>query len=332
MKSESTWNIRPRVVGVGAWFDVLPDRVVHGEVAARFAVELMPLLAGNMWSEALEHAVPDPYAKVHAVPRRGSEHSFGRLVCPMAIGETRKDAWSADLTEETWSVFVDRVRGGQTWSDASVFSGGGEERLLAHLEMRRSGSLLIFDDCATLFASAPVTLDRSDEEMDQIASEALGRLKGVTASLPIEPMYASVDCDSQDGRTSVEAVLPYTMSWEPALLRGYSWASYVNAAVVERVGGRAVLEESGAFWSIEDGPFEGGLWVQACERHSEYSRVQAARLFDVLAPALLGGEPDICTTRPDALVMMRDAASHPRHPEHATWLAAQEAQPAPGAG
>lgn len=52
-------------------------------------------------------------------------------------------------------------------------------------------------------------------------------------------------------------------------------------------------------------------------------------MFEVLAPALPAGRPRVATTRPDALIVMRDAASHP---EHTAWLAAQVEQSAPDVG
>lgn len=328
--SESTWNIQPDVVGAGIWFDVLPEREAYGRVASRFAVELGPLLAGEWWQAALDHAVANPYDRGLAGSIRPWGRPYGRLVCPMATGETRRDAWSADLTEDTWQTFLDRVARGQTWAVATVARGQDGLRML--LRLHRAEAAVMKGDFSVVHGVAPNVGDRTSAQVDEVASAALEHVKATVAELPAEPAYAAVDRDSEDGQTSAEAVLRYDLEWDPTLLRGYSWASYLNAAVVERVGGRAVIEESGAFWSVESGPFEGGLWVQACERHSQFGRAEAARMFEVLAPALPAGKPRVATTRPDALIVMRDAASHPGHPEHAAWLAAQAEQSAPNAG
>jgi hypothetical protein len=85
------------------------------------------------------------------------------------------------------------------------------------------------------------------------------------------------------GRSKLESVRV-----SRSVLRGYSWVTICPQQLVERLGGAARLEESGAFWRIR--PLaSGATWMQASEHLEEYGVDAIRRVFRSLAPVLPEG-------------------------------------------
>ena len=74
------------------------------------------------------------------------------------------------------------------------------------------------------------------------------------------------------------------------LLRGYSWVTVVQDGALQRLGGVAALEGSGAFSEVRSLP-DGGVVARATERLLDYTEPAYRRVFEALAPALSPGEP-----------------------------------------
>jgi hypothetical protein len=72
--------------------------------------------------------------------------------------------------------------------------------------------------------------------------------------------------------------------------RGYSWITVLSHDFVNRLGGVAALESSGAFSSVES--FDSGsVWLQATTKWSEYDMSHVNSVFNAIRPVLLPGKP-----------------------------------------
>jgi hypothetical protein len=82
------------------------------------------------------------------------------------------------------------------------------------------------------------------------------------------------------------------------VLRNYGWLTVLSDAMADRVGGAKRLRDSGAFAEVE--PLSaGGWWLLATETWDEYGTEQAGRIFEVLAPVLPEGKPQLTRWIPD---------------------------------
>ncbi|MEU8164929.1 hypothetical protein AB0B97_00310 [Micromonospora sp. NPDC049004] len=80
------------------------------------------------------------------------------------------------------------------------------------------------------------------------------------------------------------------------VLRNYGWLTVVSDEMAERVGGADRLRASGAFVEVE--PLAaGGWWLLATKTWDEYGPEQANRLFELLAPVLPPGRPEMTQWR-----------------------------------
>ncbi|MET8282935.1 hypothetical protein [Micromonospora sp. NPDC005174] len=80
------------------------------------------------------------------------------------------------------------------------------------------------------------------------------------------------------------------------VLRNYGWLTVLSDEMAERVGGADRLRVSGAFVEVE--PLAaGGWWLLATKTWDEYGPEQANRLFELLAPALPAGRPEVTQWR-----------------------------------
>jgi hypothetical protein len=70
--------------------------------------------------------------------------------------------------------------------------------------------------------------------------------------------------------------------------RGYSWATLVPPELVGELGGIGALRASGAFHEVDELGY-GAAWLQATAELGDYDEAAARRVFDVLAPVLIGG-------------------------------------------
>jgi hypothetical protein len=104
-------------------------------------------------------------------------------------------------------------------------------------------------------------------------------------------VYADIG-SSTPGRTILEQA---TRAWPERTipqsrtqLRGYSWATLVPAELVARLGGIRALRQSGAFHEVDELGY-GAAWLRATADPAGYDEQAARRVFDVLAPVLIGG-------------------------------------------
>jgi hypothetical protein len=76
------------------------------------------------------------------------------------------------------------------------------------------------------------------------------------------------------------------------VLRNYGWLTVLSDEMAERVGGAERLRTSGAFVEV-DRLAAGGWWLLATKTWQEYGPEQADRLFELLAPVLPAGKPQL---------------------------------------
>ena len=79
-------------------------------------------------------------------------------------------------------------------------------------------------------------------------------------------------------------------------LRNYGWLTVLGDEMAERVGGADRLRASGAFVEV-DPLAAGGWWLLATKTWDEYGPEQANRLFELLAPVLPAGRPQLSQWR-----------------------------------
>jgi hypothetical protein len=92
-------------------------------------------------------------------------------------------------------------------------------------------------------------------------------------------------------------------------LRGYAWLTVCPREIAERLGGADALRATGAFTEVA-ALRNGGVWLLAAPTLAEYDMPAAARIWDVLAPALRPGTPVVCEDHgPADRLVIEDAAA-----------------------
>ncbi|UQU67567.1 hypothetical protein COUCH_15395 [Couchioplanes caeruleus] len=103
----------------------------------------------------------------------------------------------------------------------------------------------------------------------------------------------------------------YTVAQSRQHLRGYSWVTVVPEELANRLGGVAALEGSGAFVEVT-ALRNGGVWLLATPDYRDYGPEQVERVFQVLAPVLRPGRPElrdyVLGDPPPRRVVLQDAA------------------------
>ena len=97
------------------------------------------------------------------------------------------------------------------------------------------------------------------------------------------------------GQTPLESALGRSIEMglaeSPQVLRGYDWLTFVPSAVLEKLGGAAALQSSGAFAEVVS--TARGAVLLATERYHMYDEVAADAVFGALACGLPAGKPRI---------------------------------------
>jgi hypothetical protein len=92
-------------------------------------------------------------------------------------------------------------------------------------------------------------------------------------------------------------------------LRGYTWVTIVAAELAARLGGADALRDSEAFCEVSELP-DGSLWLQATPAINDFTWERVRRVFEALAPVLIGGTADPLPTEPARIVPGVDAADY----------------------
>jgi hypothetical protein len=88
-------------------------------------------------------------------------------------------------------------------------------------------------------------------------------------------------------------------------LCGYAWITILPEEIGRRLGGLEALRTSGAFVEVE--PLSaGGYWCRATPGIEDYDQAGAERVFDVVAPALPPGSPNMWQVIPPNVLSPRD--------------------------
>ncbi|MEU8377468.1 hypothetical protein AB0C22_30780 [Micromonospora sp. NPDC048894] len=91
-----------------------------------------------------------------------------------------------------------------------------------------------------------------------------------------------------------QALSRYAVGVEEAgvVLRNYGWLTILSDEMADRVGGIARLRDSGAFVEAER-LAQGSCWLLATKTWDEYGPEHADRLFELFAPVLPPGKPQL---------------------------------------
>ncbi|MBB5868606.1 hypothetical protein F4553_001985 [Allocatelliglobosispora scoriae] len=101
-----------------------------------------------------------------------------------------------------------------------------------------------------------------------------------------------------------ESSLAFDRAGSRQVLRGYSWVTVMPQELGDSLGGLAGLEQTQAFHEVV--PLRnGGYWLKATERFSDYDDTAIRRVFEAVRPVLPAGRPSLLT---------RWADSHTREP------------------
>jgi hypothetical protein len=93
-------------------------------------------------------------------------------------------------------------------------------------------------------------------------------------------------------------------------LRGYAWVTIMPEEIGVRLGGLEALRGSGAFVEVEHLGV-GGFWCRATEAPEQFDQAAAERVFDVVAPVLPPGRPNMWAVRPPNVLSSRDPLEAP---------------------
>ncbi|GAA2371061.1 hypothetical protein [Dactylosporangium salmoneum] len=119
-----------------------------------------------------------------------------------------------------------------------------------------------------------------------------------------------------------------TLAHARQTLRGYSWLTILPEEIGQHLGGLDALRSSGAFVEVEHLD-AGGFWCRATPSIMEYDWAAAERVFQVVAPALPPGQPNMRRVPQPNALSARNAAhlqnlvtrlhqpAHERRHEHA---------------
>ncbi|MET8291129.1 hypothetical protein ABZV80_38900 [Streptomyces sp. NPDC005132] len=126
------------------------------------------------------------------------------------------------------------------------------------------------------------------------------------------PVFGRIEWRNFNEVTNLDAVLlrkrRTSLREGRRFLRGYAWVTVCPAELTERLGGTAVLEDSGAFHRVL--PLRaGGVLLQASATMAGYTDQVMERVFEVLAPVLPPGEPSPDPAHPYLRFVPRDAAT-----------------------
>jgi len=118
----------------------------------------------------------------------------------------------------------------------------------------------------------------------------------------INPGYGQIGIwHAPRGETALENRLPvdfgrnrpqYTVGESRQWLRGYAWVTIAPQELADRLGGVAALRASGVFHEVAQ-LGQGGVWLQATRYFGQYDVAKATEVFEVLAPVLRPGLPQL---------------------------------------
>ncbi|RZT06328.1 hypothetical protein EV649_8211 [Kribbella sp. VKM Ac-2569] len=106
--------------------------------------------------------------------------------------------------------------------------------------------------------------------------------------------FGNITDDNEYSRTSLEVFLPRLIDdgvrESGSVLRGYSWVTVCPPALVERLGGFAALNNTGAFYEVRPLAY-GAALLRSTDRLEHYDQPAMLRVFEALAPVLPQGQP-----------------------------------------
>jgi hypothetical protein len=124
------------------------------------------------------------------------------------------------------------------------------------------------------------------------------------------PVHGEIFWGNQTGGVfewGIGKYLKQTLPRARQLLRGYAWLTILPEEIGQRLGGLDALRSSGAFVEVEHLD-AGGYWCRATPTIEQYDQAAAERVFDVVAPALPPGRPDLRRVSRPNVLSARDAS------------------------
>lgn len=268
--------------------------------------------AARLWLErGVELLAPHKVASLRAAPELPGKSltrhlgSFGEPGTPWGSLVVHTDTPSGGIgiggslrawTQKNWDSFIARdlaklprgVEAKFSQLDKGGHPGGGE---FVHLRVERETEV---DGWTSMMAHRqPLPEVGARDELALVWFEFL-----TTIAAELNP-YVRFGCIGEDLTIDPTVPLENALRRPPGLplregrLRGYSWVTVLGEAALERVGGVAALERSGAFYEVRD-LGGGAVVVRATPYPSQYDAEAVEKVFRALAAALPVGEP-----RPD---------------------------------
>ncbi|WP_328443335.1 hypothetical protein OG780_44425 [Streptomyces sp. NBC_00386] len=204
---------------------------------------------------------------------------------------------------KTWPQFEEELAA-FPWGAQLVFlTEGGELD-----DLGRASSYHVLSDGSIWRASALAKVNSPDD-----AASCTAVVDFLYAALDgSSPLYGHIEWDNFDELTNLDTVLRRrrrtSLREGRQFLRGYAWVTVCPAELVTRLGGAAVLEDSGAFHRVF--PLRaGGVLLQASATMDGYTDQVMERVFEALAPVLPPGEPRPDPAHPYTRFVPRDAAT-----------------------
>jgi hypothetical protein len=232
----------------------------------------------------LARRVPHAVSIMMSIPQRGGDDYLFTAYSPVLF-----DALIESL--------ADVPRGANLGCDANDADGDSTWESVLLFDLDRIDS-----DAGTWLLLRVLTLTTPFVEADGMAP-LLAFVRGV-ANLG-NPVYGEIAW----GNHRRESIFEFAIGIDPQqalpharqTLRGYSWLTILPEEIGQNLGGLEALRSSGAFVEVEHLD-AGGFWCRATPTVEEYDWAAAEGVFEVLAPALPAGQPNMRRVpKPNAL-------------------------------
>jgi hypothetical protein len=204
---------------------------------------------------------------------------------------------------QTWAQFEEGLAT-FPWGAQLVFLADGAELAV----LGRTSSYHVLSDGSIWGASATVSVNSPDD-----VASCTALVDVLHAALDASsPLFGRIEWNIFSELPNLDAVLRRrrrtSLREGRQLLRGYAWVTVCPAELVARLGGTAVLEDSGAFHRVL--PLQaGGVLLQASATMAGYTDQVMEKVFEALAPVLPQGEPQPDPASPKLRFVPRDAAT-----------------------
>ena len=263
--------------GVSLTIPAEPDR----ERAGRVTRQWFEVCSDRLVGEFGEVVRSTPQDRLVFVAERPDEikAQVGTVVDPPDGDQGESREWDVVYSAVAWEELlgrVERLPDLGSWEASTYWAAGP---VLSVAMARRGGSVELVSSIGDAEAADSRRLLAAVREVAEVSAPV-----AVAFAEQWNPMVTPLE----------QALSRYAVGVEEAgiVLRNYGWLTILSDEMAERVGGFARLRDSGAFVEAER-LAQGSCWLLATQTWAEYGPEHADRLFELFAPVLPPGKPQL---------------------------------------